>query len=99
MEKTILESLIDSGVVTESKILFGLHKSGVVDVITLIKETVANIKVRVADMSNVEAIKKLRETASYLEAMACIIEDINNETDVQDEVEQAPDVITVVGSN
>jgi len=97
MGNSILTAMLDTGVVSESDMLFTLHKTGKVDVPQWIKETVANIKLEVAGLTNVEAVAKLRETATYLETMASIIEDIDNDTAKGDD--SSPTKISVVGSD
>ncbi len=76
MNDSIIQSIIESGAVTENELLFALHKTGKVDVVKLIRETVENIKLRIAGITNAEAVTKLRETSIYLATMADIIEDI-----------------------
>jgi hypothetical protein len=77
MSNSIIKSFMDSGVVTEAELLFALHKTGKVDVVKFVKESVSNIKCQISEMSNGEAVEKLRETAVYFETMAEIIEEID----------------------
>jgi len=84
---------------TDTEMLVSLHQSDELDVIQLIRETVSNIKVKIEDMTSAEAVVELRKTATYLESLAQIIEDIDNGIEnVENIAEDAPAPITVVRS-
>jgi hypothetical protein len=73
---SILNSLIESGGVTESEILISLHKSGAVDVLKLLAET-ARTKIsaigEVSTKADVRAIKA--ELIDILDTIEAMIED------------------------
>ena len=93
---SIIEDFVDSGAVSGSDLLYALHKTGRVNVPKFIKEAVANIKLDIENETDIEAVKKMRETAIYLTTMADIIEDITDDEDEYVETESTQ-VINVVG--
>ena len=117
MNETILESLLESGSITESdvfvavtsfmtagelfslvrssdamriseldidetKVLIAIGKTGKVNISQLAKETVSNIKIKIADLSNSEAITELKKVIVYLKTMIELLDDYSVDEDI-----------------
>ena len=104
-EDVLLGALIDTGRIsveklmeecsaTDAEILASLHNRGTLDVLQLIRETVANIRVEIDGMTSQEASAELRKTAVYLESLASIIDNVDSEED--EELAEVAQPITVV---
>ncbi len=97
--KVDVGAIIKEAGLTDTEMLVSLHQSDELDVVQLIRETVANIKVKIDGMTSAEAVVELRKTATYLESLAQIIEDVDNGIEnVESITEDAPAPITVVRS-
>ena len=81
--------------IDETKILVEIGKLGKVDIPQLAKETVSNIKVRIADLTNTEAITELKRVVTYINTMIELLESDEESTLVPVVTTSS---ITVVGS-
>ena len=75
MVDSILDSLIESGAVTEIKILASLHKSGVVNVVKLITEAIENTKAGIENGNTAKLVRlgKVDEVIRHWEVIREII--------------------------
>ena len=78
---SILDSLIETGGVTEAEILKSLHVSGVVDVVKLIAETIKT-KASGATLKSKADVRKIKEELiSLLDIVEELIEDEYEESE------------------
>jgi len=77
--KINLDDILAESGITDAEMLISLHRSDEVNVVKLITETVRNIKVSIDSMTSGEAATELRRTAVYLESLAVILEDVEEE--------------------
>ena len=93
----ILTSLLEAGGVTESEVLVALHKSGSVDVLKLLKETVKN---KVSSLDEAETKAEVRAVKEALIDILDMIEEMIDEGEEETENEKPQTsefVIPVVG--
>lgn len=90
----ILSSLKESGKVSDLDVLVCLHNSGIVDIETLLAESLANFKDRIIGASIAEKRIALEELSGYIELYKALIDDdpVNEQVDPVDEIEE--DVVT-----